>query len=120
MSDATKKIDPSSWGKKVESPKKEESKKPKKEKIDSDEEDSKTPKKEKKNPMEDQIKLLMDRIQQLESKKPTPRKIIELPEILDYFEKNGPDGMKTWVHQRNRTYVFSFIQNCVNHFLYKD
>lgn len=115
------KIDPSSWGgnsKKVPQ-KNEHHKKPKDDKMDSEEEESKPPKKDRKNPMEDQLKLLMDRIQQLESQKSTPRKMIELSEILEYFEQNGPDGLKTWIHQRNRTYVFSFILNCVNYFLFK-
>lgn len=115
------KIDPKSWGQKSKEipPKKDQPKKPKNEKLGSDEEEQKTPKKDRKNPMEDQLKLLMDRIQQLESQKPTPRKMIELSEILEYFEQNGPDGLKTWIHQRNRTYVFSFILNCVNYFLFK-
>lgn len=117
----TEDFDPSSWGQKPKevTKKKEESKKPKNEKMDSEEDEPKTPKKDRKNPMEDQIKLLMERIQQLESQKSNQKKMIELSEILDYFEKNGPDGLKTWIHQRNRTYVFSFILNCVNHFLFK-
>jgi hypothetical protein len=107
------KFDPSTWGQKPKS------KKSKNEKVDLEEDEPK-PKKDRKNPMEDQIKLLMDRIQQLESQKPISQIMIEKADVIAYIETEGSEGLKNWLFGYSpRKNELNFLTLMINHFLFK-
>ena len=130
------KIDISSWGK-SEGPKKPSkkstgSKKENLENSDSDQNETRNTKKVKENPLELLVKQLSEKVQQLESQlqksQPSPKKMVEKPEIQAYLEQNGSKGIVDWIFGNKttsrpngftRVNELSTLTLMVNYFLFK-